>query len=162
MVCLFPPHPNFWPHVQVPYFLVPLQPDWPPHWTQKVHPEARPLRLLLPWPGVLFLPLVPTCLASSLSSSQCLLLTLHQRGFFWPVIKRRLPMLRLLISLFSLHCSSCYLSWLKILYLLIYYLIFSLNPPLTSHSVPSCFLLLDPLEHLYFCYQASGSPKLFF
>lgn len=145
MVCSFPPHPTFWPHVKLPYFLVPRQPFWSSHWTQKVHPEARTLLLLFTCPGVLSLfPLVSTCLAHFFHSSKCLLLTFYQGGLFWPLYQKKTPNTEPSYLLSSLHCSSWYLSPFKILYLLNYWLIVSFNSPFTLRLLlpASCFLTL--------------------
>lgn len=144
MVCSFPPHPTFRPHVKLPYFLVPLQPSCSSYWTQKVHPEARTLPLRFPCPGVLSLiPLVSTFLAHFFQPSKCLLLTFYQGGLFWPLCQKKAPNTEPSYLLPSLHCSS-YLSLFKIMYLLNYWLIVSFNSPFTPRLLlpASCFLSL--------------------
>lgn len=145
MVFPFLPHPTLWPHVKRPFSLARLQPYWPLHWTQKVHPETRPLPLLYPWTGYSFYLAAPTpvstCLAYSFSSSKCLLLTFYQAGLFDLLYQNKTPNM-LLISLTS--GSLYHLSLSKILYLLIHCLIVFLKPPFPSHTVlpVSCFLNL--------------------
>lgn len=169
-VCLFPPHPTFWPHFKLRFSPVP-HPYWPPCWTQKVPPDARSLPELFPLPGILFL-LVSTWWAHSRSPSRCLLLP-YQEAFLTHWVQKDSQ-----YWYFSpphpstlLHCSPQHLPVSKMQSLLVYHLMGSCNPPVLSRATlpapcslaPGApFLLILTKHSCKAGFQASGSPRMSF